>query len=86
MGENKDFKRKVFYRDLSCGMVAGLVICIVGHPLDTMKVHMQQNQNNITNIVKAIWKNGVYRGVGPPLLYMPMEGAIVFSAYEMTKR
>ena len=39
----KDFNkttRDAFFKDLTCGSFAGLMVCLTGHPLDSMKVRM----------------------------------------------
>jgi hypothetical protein len=48
--------------------VAGLVSTILGHPLDTVKTHLQTNPKHreILHVVQTI-RLGVFRGMGPPL-------------------
>ncbi|KAJ8940239.1 hypothetical protein NQ318_016695 [Aromia moschata] len=69
---------------------------IVGHPLDTVKVHLQtQDANNpkyrgtldcLRSLLAREGARGVYRGVTSPLLGVAGINAIVFGAYGNAQR
>lgn len=61
------------------GVLFGYINVIVGHPLDTIKVLSQVNNNNINN--KHYNLRLLYRGIIPPLLTVPIQNALVFSSY-----
>ena len=83
---------EAFLQDLVCGSFAGFNVCISGHPLDSMKVRMQNSAKKVTfvEICKKTYKHegffGFYKGMGPPLVNVPLVNSIVFSAYEFCKR
>jgi|Transcript_16726 solute carrier family 25 (mitochondrial carnitine/acylcarnitine transporter), member 20/29 len=59
---------------VAAGAVGGAANCIVGHPLDTMKVIAQSSPKanlSMTKISRTLWNDqgiaGFYRGVTPPL-------------------
>lgn len=77
------------------GSLAGGAICIVGHPLDTIKVRLQTQQQGkqffnawqcATFTVKNEGVRGLYKGMFGPLITVPLINAIVFSTYEQGKR
>lgn len=81
-----------FKKDLICGSFAGLIVCLTGHPLDSMKVRMQNSLSKITfsEVIAKTYKNegllGFYKGMGPPLVTVPLINSIVFASYEFCKR
>lgn len=68
----------------------------MGHPLDTVKVHLQvQDPINpkyrgafhcLTNLVKTEGVRGVYRGMSSPLVGVAAINAIVFGVYGNVQR
>lgn len=68
----------------------------MGHPLDTVKVHLQmQDPNNaryggtlscLTKLVKAEGVRGIYRGMSSPLAGVAAINAIVFGVYGNVQR
>lgn len=74
------------YRELFSGC-AGI---IAGHPLDTLKVHVQSGRGSALECTKALLKGGTlstaYRGIGAPLGGVAAVNAIVFGAYGNTRR
>ena len=79
-----------FKKDLLCGSFAGLMVCITGHPLDSMKVRMQTAHVSFFGIIGQTYRfeglSGFYKGVGPPLITVPLINSIVFASYEFCKR
>jgi hypothetical protein len=81
-----------FFKDLICGSVAGLTVCLSGHPLDSMKVRMQNSLTKLTftGVISQTYRHegvlGFYKGMGPPLVTVPLINSIVFASYELCKR
>jgi len=78
-------------KDLTAGSVAGLAICLSGHPFDTLKVRMQMEQKaslfkSITGIAKKEGILAFYKGMESPLLTVPLVNALVFGSYELYKK
>ena len=67
-------------------------MCLTGHPLDSMKVRMQNSKTKVsfTGIISQTFRNegflGFYKGMGPPLITVPLINSIVFASYEFCKR
>ncbi|KAG6453057.1 hypothetical protein O3G_MSEX007961 [Manduca sexta] len=70
--------------------LSGCAGIIAGHPLDTLKVHIQSGRGSPLECTKALLKGGtlanMYRGVGAPLGGIAAVNAIVFGAYGNTRR
>jgi solute carrier family 25 carnitine/acylcarnitine transporter 20/29 len=64
--------------------VAGLVSTILGHPLDTVKTHLQTNPKHreILHVVQTI-RLGVFRGMGPPLANAIIMNTVMFSVFDL---
>ncbi|PZC85136.1 mitochondrial basic amino acids transporter [Helicoverpa armigera] len=76
--------------DFVAGCIGGCAGIIAGHPLDTLKVHIQSGRGSALQCTKALLKGGTlstaYRGVGAPLGGIAAVNAIVFGAYGNTRR
>ena len=79
--------------DLICGSFAGLAYILTAHPLDSIKVRMQlERRMNISlrQIIKETYYRegfrGFYKGMGSPLITIPLVNSIVFASYELAKR
>ncbi|XP_049867916.1 mitochondrial basic amino acids transporter-like [Pectinophora gossypiella] len=76
--------------DFVAGCIGGCAGIIAGHPLDTLKVHVQSGRGSAWECTKALLKGGTlstaYRGVGAPLGGIAAVNAIVFGAYGNTRR
>jgi hypothetical protein len=78
-----------FCKDVGAGTVAGVAVCLVGHPFDTLKVRLQtQSIRNpvysgtwdcFTKTVKWEGISGLYKGVGSPLVGQMFFRAVMFS-------
>ena len=79
-----------FKHDLICGSFAGLVYCVTGHPLDSVKVRMQTGTLTLQACIRSTYYKegcrGFYKGIGPPLITVPVVNSIVFASYELCKR
>lgn len=83
---------RAFKQDLICGSFAGFMVCISGHPLDSMKVRMQSSSTKLSLpvIIKDCFKQegirGFYKGMGAPMMTTPLINSIVFASYEFCNR
>ena len=81
-----------FKKDLICGSFAGIFLCLSGHPLDSIKVRMQNSKVKLTlgGAIKSTFRKegivGFYKGMGAPLVTIPFINSIIFSSYEFCKR
>jgi solute carrier family 25 carnitine/acylcarnitine transporter 20/29 len=81
-----------FKTDLISGSFAGLVVCLTGHPFDSMKVRMQSMAGKtsfngmLMNTLRREGIRGFYKGMGPPLMTVPFINSIIFASYEFCKR
>lgn len=77
-------------KDLFAGSMAGLVVVLSGHPLDTIKVRMQMLNTGFFSTVKNMIKNegvrSLYKGVKSPLYSTPVLSSLTFAAYEFGLR
>lgn len=75
--------------DLIAGTCAGIAICLVGHPFDTVKVRMQTSptawfSSGLDCAIQTIGKESplaLYKGMGGPLSTVPAINALVFASY-----
>lgn len=84
---------KIFINDLICGTWAGLAYILTAHPLDSIKVRMQLDRRqkiSLTETVKETYihegMRGFYKGMGSPLITIPIVNSVVFASYEFAKR
>ena len=83
----------VFINDLICGSMGGLAYILTAHPLDSIKVRMQLDRRPNITLRKIIMETyhhegarGFYKGMGSPLITIPLVNSIVFASYEFAKR
>ena len=64
-------------------VVAGISSTVLGHPLDTIKTHLQTNPHlhNSSQVVKKL-RREVFRGMGPPLVNAIIMNSIMFSVFD----
>lgn len=90
--ENFDFAeiKKGLIEELFYGSIAGVAICLIGHPFDTIKTRMQvTNQTMKTTVLNLVKKEGMrafYKGLSSPLYSLPLINSIVFGTYASTKK
>jgi hypothetical protein len=84
---------KEFINDLVCGSLAGLAYILTAHPLDSIKVRMQLDRRSTLSLRSTIMETykhegfrGFYKGMGSPLITIPLVNSIVFASYEFAKR
>jgi len=77
-------------KDLIAGSLAGFIIVITGHPLDTIKVRMQMLHTGFFKTTSSLIKNegtlALYKGVGSPLYSTPITTSLSFATYESANR
>ena len=89
--EKIDFSalKEGLYEELFYGSIAGVTICLIGHPFDTLKTRMQVQKNGLMETFKTlIRKEGffsLYKGLTSPLYTVPLLNAVVFGAYSISK-
>ena len=78
--------------DLAAGTLAGIAICGVGHPFDTLKVLMQMQPERYRTMASAARQTvqqygfqGLYRGVGSPLIGNGLYNAVQFAVFARLK-
>ena len=80
--------------DLFAGFFAGFVSVMCNNPFDVVKTNMQsldaKKYGGITNTFLYIWRHegflGYYKGVGPRLARVCLDGAITFSVFHQIQR
>uniref|UniRef100_A0A0K0FL65 Mitochondrial carrier protein n=1 Tax=Strongyloides venezuelensis TaxID=75913 RepID=A0A0K0FL65_STRVS len=80
--------------DFIAGSAAGVGMCLSGHPLDTIKVHIQSAPASAKtgifsctrDIIRAFGPMGLYRGVLSPLSSTPLINATVFAGESFCSR
>lgn len=72
------------------GLIGGCYGVIISHPLDTIRINLQNSNNKLNNIITNIYKNegvkGFYKGIYPPLIGVGIEKLLVFGFYDNIKR
>ena len=75
-------------RDLLAGSVGGGVGMVLGHPLDTIKVRLQQNPTKYKTAMSCFLLTlrgegplGLMKGLAPPLLSVSLFQAVAFAAF-----
>lgn len=78
--------------DFIAGTFAGVALTLVGHPFDTVKVRLQTQptlyKTGTQCLKDTVRKEGffaLYKGMGGPMLTVPLVNAIVFAAYGQAK-
>ncbi|CAB9514198.1 25 member 47 [Seminavis robusta] len=66
--------------------VAGFTSTILGHPLDTIKAHLQTSSSSTTTtsswqVARRLQWN-LFRGIGPPLVNAILMNAVMFSVFD----
>lgn len=92
-GNSQSSLYQVFVNDLVCGSFAGLAYILTAHPLDSIKVRMQLDRRGTISLRETIKETyihegmrGFYKGMGSPLITIPLVNSIVFASYEFAKR
>lgn len=70
--------------EISAAIWAGVITTAIGHPLDTIKVHLQTNPLLISTTAAAkslIRERALYRGIVPPLANAITMNTVMFSVF-----
>lgn len=82
--------KKGLMEELFYGSIAGVAICLIGHPFDTIKTRMQVTNQTLTKTVQSLIKKegprAFYKGLSSPLYSLPLINSIVFGTYASTKK
>ena len=98
MSDNNNLKPKSALSSLVAGLGSGVITCVLCAPLDCIKVRIQvqgqlvnkkQYYNGIIGSAKKIIKEegirGLYKGLTPSLMTVPLFSAIYWSSYDHLK-
>lgn len=73
-------------------ITAGCFSTLLGHPLDTIKVHQQTNpklaRGNLLDMVKILTRGDalrLYRGIGPPMANQIIMNSVMFTVFNNVK-
>jgi hypothetical protein len=71
------------YQTIVGSTFAGLISMTLGHPLDSIKTHLQTNSkfHNSTQVIQTILL-GLFRGITPPLVNAVVMNTVVFSVFD----
>jgi solute carrier family 25 (mitochondrial carnitine/acylcarnitine transporter), member 20/29 len=78
--------------DFASGCVGGVAQCIVGHPLDLIKVRLQTSNeykgmsDAFMKIVKQEGAKSLYKGVQSPLTGLTIFNSVMFFTFGQTKK
>jgi len=83
----------LFVQEIICATCAGCVSTLIGHPLDTIKVHLQSNHKLIStkNAAKSLLRQSsgnpfiFFRGIGPPMVNAILMNTVMFSVFNSAK-
>jgi hypothetical protein len=65
------------------GFIQGITRVLISYPFDYFRIFKQTNIN--INYIKEIKEFKFYRGIGFPLVSVPVDRAITFNIYEKLK-
>lgn len=66
---------------------AGIASTILGHPLDTIKTHLQTNPKLLNSFqTMQELKFGIFRGIGPPLCSAIAMNTVMFSVFDQVNK
>jgi solute carrier family 25 carnitine/acylcarnitine transporter 20/29 len=72
------------YLDYLPGFIQGITRVLISYPFDYFRIFKQTNIN--INYIKEIKEFKFYRGIGFPLVSVPVDRAITFNIYEKLKK
>jgi solute carrier family 25 carnitine/acylcarnitine transporter 20/29 len=72
------------YLDYLPGFIQGITRVLISYPFDYFRIFKQTNIN--INFIKEIKQFKFYRGIGFPLVSVPVDRAITFNIYEKLKK
>lgn len=93
-----EFLASSWGREFVAGGFGGMAGVFAGHPLDTLKIRLQQPKVTamarpppstlglLKNIVKTEGPLALYRGMGPPIASVALQNAVAFQVYALLSR
>jgi len=83
-------------KDIIAGSIGGIGQCIVGHPLDTIKVRLQTQPTDVPlkykgtvdcfqTTLREEGVGGLYKGIQSPLVGMALMNSVLFLSYGQSK-
>ncbi|KAL6006248.1 Mitochondrial arginine transporter bac2 [Asimina triloba] len=87
-----EFLASSWGREFVAGGFGGMAGVISGHPLDTLRIRLQQPSSNtsafrlLRQIVRTEGASSLYRGMGTPLATVTFQNAVVFQVYAVLSR
>lgn len=80
----------MLFAEILSAMGAGCATTIVGHPLDSIKVHLQTNPSlrgsTWAAATSLYGQNALFRGIGPPLANAILMNTVMFSVFSTVKK
>eukprot|EP00759_Apiculatamorpha_spiralis_P023778 PhF_6_TR27347/c0_g1_i1/m.40188/K15109/SLC25A20_29, CACT, CACL, CRC1; solute carrier family 25 (mitochondrial carnitine/acylcarnitine transporter), member 20/29 len=77
------------YRRIVCGTAGGIMLSLVGHPFDTVKVHMQVSNQSLTEVLRELYsRHGIrtfFRGIIVPMATSGFFNAYLFTLQMLTR-
>eukprot|EP00250_Pteridium_aquilinum_P018114 c23952_g2_i1 orf=725-1651(-) len=93
---SQEFPATSWGREFVAGGLGGMAGVIAGHPLDTLRIHLQQPRGLSTpscsafSLIRRINATGgplaFFKGMGAPLASVPVQNAVTFQAYAQLSR
>lgn len=84
------FTKKRVAEELIYGSVAGFLICLGGHPFDTLKTNIQMKNSSLFSTTYGLFRQGgvksFYKGVSGPLVTVPLLNSVIFASYEISRK
>lgn len=79
--------------EIVCATCAGCVSTLLGHPLDTIKVHLQTNHGlrSTSSAARSLLQQNAgnpvvfFRGIGPPLANAILMNTVMFTVFRLVK-
>ncbi|XP_077220043.1 mitochondrial substrate carrier family protein [Tasmannia lanceolata] len=87
-----EFLASSWGKEFIAGGFGGMAGVISGHPLDTLRIHLQQPSNKISafnllrGMVASEGLSSLYRGMSTPLASVTFQNAMVFQVYAVLSR
>ena len=76
-----------YIMDFIPGYLQGITRVFISHPFDYVRIYLQTNKSSsITDFFKNHSYKNLYRGIGIPLITVPIDRAIQFKCYEYLNR
>ena len=80
-------QKSTFIHEVTASTGAGCASTLLGHPLDTIKTHLQSSSHRVSalEVIRRLGFRGLFRGMGPPLCNAVVMNTIMFSVFDQVK-